>query len=91
MRSYHARILTATLALVLAVAIVLFWISKAPAQNYDRRAIVKLYSGGQLVATWDATSIGHMDGNTLLFAIGTAPSSTQVRISGTFSVENVPQ
>ena len=59
-------------------------------QNFDKKAVVKLYSGDKLVATWDATSVGKVDGNTYVFTTDTPPRPTQVRISGTYSVETLP-
>jgi hypothetical protein len=59
-------------------------------QHFDKVAIVKLYSGDRLVATWDATSVGHVEGNTFVFTVGTPPRPTEVRISGTYSVETIP-
>jgi len=90
MRSSFSRIVIASAALVLLGVIALIWVSNAPAQNIDRRAIVKLYSGGKLVSTWEATSVGHLDGNTFVFTVGSPPSPRQVRISGTYSFETIP-
>lgn len=52
---------------------------------------VTLYSNdGKVLGTWTADGLGHMDGNTFVFTIYRGVSAThqrQVRINGTFTVE----
>lgn len=66
------------------------FLSGTAQQEFDKKAVVKLYSGDKLVATWNATSVGQVDGNSYVFTVGTSPRPTQVRISGTYSVETAP-
>ncbi len=49
--------------------------------------IIKLYSGGELVATWNDARPGRLEGSTYVFPYG--HPSKQVRISGTYSAEVV--
>lgn len=64
--------------------------SKASPQVTEKVAIVKLYSAGNVVATWEASSLGYCDGNSFVFNVGLAPNVRQVRICGTYSVEQLP-
>ena len=48
------------------------------------KAVVKLYSNGQVVNTWQATDLGTIDGNSIIFTI---TDNKKLRISGTYSVE----
>jgi len=90
MRHNFHRIIISVAVLALCGLLALIWSSKSPAQNMDRRAIVNLYSGGKVVATWEATSVGHLEGNTFVFTVGSPPNPKQVRISGTYSFETLP-
>ena len=54
-------------------------------------AFVRLYSEGVVVDSWDPAGPGYMDGNSYVFPIRRGPVLTDVRISGTFSVEGVKQ
>lgn len=46
--------------------------------------VVKLYSNGDVVGSWEAVSIGEVEGNSLVFE---TERKKKVRISGTYSVE----
>ncbi len=48
------------------------------------KAVVKLYSNGQVSNTWEATDLGKIDGNSIIFTIA---DDKQIRICGTYSVE----
>jgi hypothetical protein len=50
------------------------------------RSEVKLFSGGRIVGTWEATGPGRVDGNSFVFPVELGTESGEVRISGTFSV-----
>ncbi len=50
-----------------------------------KQAIVKLYSDGQVVGTWEAVDLGKVEGNSLVFTI---QDNKKVRICGTYSVES---
>jgi hypothetical protein len=77
-------------ALISITALSSLFLSGTAQQEFDKKAVIKLYSGDKLVATWNATSVGQVDGNSYVFTVGTSPRPTQVRISGTYSVETVP-
>lgn len=53
------------------------------------KAVVKLYSGGQQVARWEALDTGEMDGDSLVFHIKDGTQRREVRIRGDFSVEEI--
>lgn len=54
-------------------------------------AYIRLYSEGVVVDSWDPAGPGYMDGNSYVFPVRRGPVLTDVRISGTFSVEGVKQ
>ena len=83
MKSHRARI---WIVLVVVITIVggVYIFENLEAQTNDIM-IVKLYSGGNLVATWDDVRSGRLEGNTYVFLYG--QPSKQVRISGTYSAE----
>ena len=51
-----------------------------------KKAVVKLYSSGQVVGTWEALDVGTVEGDSLVFTIDRGKT---VRISGTYSVETI--
>ena len=54
-------------------------------------AVVKLYSGGEVVGKWDAISIGKVEGDTYVFTTAHGVKEPQIRIRGAYSVETIPQ
>jgi hypothetical protein len=54
------------------------------------RWIVKLYSGPEVVGTWESLGPGKIDGGTLYFLVEQGVRTKEMRISGTYSVEPKP-
>jgi hypothetical protein len=77
---------------LVAAGLVTMSYSKLSTRGFDKRYSVKLYAGDKVAATWDARNIGTIDGTTLTFSVGNEMDSNtrQVRISGTYSVEEIP-
>ncbi|MFA6541267.1 MAG: hypothetical protein WCT99_06650 [Bacteroidota bacterium] len=75
-------------ALLLA-ALIVFMVSGSTSQVGTHQYTVNLYSGGRVVATWDAHAIARNEGETLTFFVGSETYPHQVTINGTFSVEQV--
>lgn len=90
MQIKNRRALIALLVGSVLIAIAFFYMPSATGQSYDKGAVVKLYSGNRLVATWTAVSMGHADGNTFVFNVGSTTSPAEVRICGTYTVERIP-
>ncbi len=55
--------------------------------DLDTKAIVRLYSGEQIVGEWKASGLGRMDGTSFVFPVKHGVVNLEVRINGTFSVE----
>ncbi len=72
---------------IIAVALFMFAFSSTFSQSQPKHYTVKLYSGNNVVATWNALDWGYADGQTLVFTVGEQNHPTRVRINGTFSVE----
>lgn len=53
------------------------------------RAAVKLYSDGKVVAQWESAGLGRMDGDSFVFPVRSGIAERQVRIRGTFAVEEL--
>jgi len=51
-------------------------------------AIIKLYSDGKVVGQWEAINDGHTEGQCFVFKTKNGIHTPQVRVCGTFSVEN---
>jgi hypothetical protein len=47
---------------------------------------VRLYSGGEVVGTWEALDLGRVEGESLVFPVEDGVGTRQVRIAGTWSV-----
>lgn len=60
--------------------------SRAASPHFDT-AVVRLYSGGEVVGEWRAVGPGRMEGGTFVFPIRKGVDEVEVRIHGTFSVE----
>ncbi len=76
------------LTLVLAVSM-----SNLPAQNVQKKYIVKLYSGEKVIAQWVSTSIGTVEGTSLVFTAAQGYDETKllIRICGRYTVEEMVQ
>ncbi len=85
MRSTKTRLLILAVILLAVLSILVVCPERSKAQYGGDETIVKLYSGNNLVATWDNANKGRVDGNTYVFTI--RPENKEVRISGTYSVE----
>ena len=77
------------IALILIVAgLTIFSVTRSTSQQALKRTYtIKLYSGGNVVATWIARDFGRIDDQTLIFTIGDNFRPRTVRITGTYSVE----
>jgi hypothetical protein len=73
------------LATVALVLLSVFVFSERSSAQLGEATTVKLYSGNQLVATWENAHKGRVEGTTYVFTI--PPQDKEVRISGTYSVE----
>lgn len=51
-------------------------------------AIVKLYADGKVVNQWEAIDKGHMEGACYVFHVKNSIYDSEVRVCGTFSVED---
>ncbi len=76
--------------LLISIALIFSASMRAPSQNLSKRYLVRLYAGDKVVGTWSALNIGKIEGQTLTFATGDEVTSYQVRIQGTYSVEEQP-
>ncbi len=81
-----AKLLVSLLFIILAGV---FIITKSNSQVGTKQYVVKLYAGDKVVGTWDSYAIGNSDGQSITFFVGSQTYPQQVRISGTFSVEQV--
>ncbi|MDD8017577.1 MAG: hypothetical protein PHP42_04330 [Bacteroidota bacterium] len=74
----------------LLVAISIFFSTMTTSQGLSKVYTVKLYSAsGQIIGTWESRELGRVDGQTLTFSVGNDLSPRSVRISGTFSIEQI--
>ena len=53
-------------------------------------AVVRLYSNGQVVGTWQAVGPASVEGGTLVFPVRKGTRDFEVRINGTYSIEEQP-
>ena len=74
------------LALAVAILLVFGFTSSSPSPM-TKHCIVKLYAGSNVVQTWESLDFGQVDGETLIFTIGSDVSPQRVRIHGTWSIE----
>jgi hypothetical protein len=65
------------------------WPSQAASVPFDK-AIVRLYSDGEVVGQWEAVGPGRTEGSTFVFPIRRGVKDLEVRINGTFSFEVQP-
>lgn len=95
MKPAHRKlILAAAVLLIIAASFMIFMPIPSKAQQevvgniYSK---VTLYSNdGEVLGTWTADGLGQMDGDSYTFTVyrgATATHQRQVRISGTFTVE----
>jgi hypothetical protein len=78
------------LVLVLAGLVTISY-TKLSSRSFDKRYSVKLYAGDKVVGTWVARNFGTIEGTTLTFSVGNDMdiNTQQVRICGTYSVEEI--
>lgn len=74
-------------AVVILLGIAGTGIATSNPPGYNKKCIVKLYSGTAVVGTWEALNFGQVEGETLTFTIGNDINPKKVRISGTWSIE----
>lgn len=73
-----------------ALGAMAFFLAPLPSEAVlEAKAVVKLYSGGQQVAQWEALDTGEMDGESLVFHVKEGNQRREVRIRGEFSVEEI--
>lgn len=72
---------------IIAVAAILATTSYS--QSQPKTYTVKLYSGAAVVGTWTAIDWPTADGYTLTFNVGHKINPKRMRISGTYSVEEM--
>jgi hypothetical protein len=76
-----------TLAGMLLIGLSIFFTTRSTSQSLSPKYIVKLYAGNKVVATWESIGPGQIDGQTLTFSTGSTIYPHQVRICGTYSIE----
>lgn len=81
--------IAALLALLVAGAV---WIGQPSEATMGpfAEAKVKLYSEGQVVGEWTAVGPGRVEGTTFVFPVRKGVRDVDVRISGTFVLEQQP-
>ena len=86
-----SRLRLVSLVVVVAAGALLWtnWPSHA-APSPSSPAMVRLYSNGQVVGTWQAVGPARVEGGTLVFPVRKGARDFEVRISGTWSVEEQP-
>ena len=67
-----------------------FWIGQPSEAAVPFEAKVRLYSDGQVVGEWLAVGSGRVEGETFVFPVRKGAREFEVRISGTFSLEQQP-
>lgn len=77
---------------VLGVVVGITWLDRPSEAAVDTfgEGTVRLYSNGEVVGEWLAVGPGRVDGNTFVFPIRKGVHDLEVRISGTFSMEQQP-
>ena len=83
----RARLFALVVALAAGTALWTQWPAPAGAFTPGSRSLVKLYSNGQQVGQWEAVSQPRVEGHSLAFAIRKGTRDLEVRIHGTYSVE----
>jgi len=78
---------------VIAILVFALSMSQLPAQSPQNKYVVKLYSGEKVIAQWVSTSLGTVEGTSLVFTSSQGYDETklQVRISGHYTVEQIVQ
>lgn len=79
--------LSAALLVGLALSTTLAVPQSSSASGLNRKATVRLYSAGQVVGVWEAEGPGQMEGPSYVFTVLQGAQRIEVRVSGTFSVE----
>jgi hypothetical protein len=74
---------------VCIIAVVAIVTTTSFSQSQPKTYTVKLYSGESVVGTWTAIDWPTTDGYTLAFSVGHRSTPKRVRISGTYSVEEM--
>lgn len=89
MSRIQSFILSLCALLCLGTGVVLTMAPAAPssAAGLDRKATVRLYSAGNVVGVWEARGPGVMEGDSYVFTVQQGSQRSEVRVSGTFSVE----
>ena len=79
------------IVVVLISGLTILSITRISSQSQPKQYRVKLYSGGTVVSTWEALDLGNVDQQTLIFRVGDRKYPRSVRITGTYSIEELPQ
>jgi len=77
------------LMIVSVMSIGTMWFDVAHAADVRTQAIVTVYSDGKVMATYEAVDLGRMDNGCYVFHISKSVREVEVRVCGTFSVEQV--
>jgi hypothetical protein len=77
----------AFILLLIAVSIIACSFTLSSPAPINKHCVVKLYDGGNVVQTWEAIDFGQVDGQTLIFSVGSNVNPQRVRIHGTWSIE----
>jgi hypothetical protein len=85
----RARALIAVLLSAAGILLWTEWPSRAAAGPFDK-AVVRLYSNGQVVGEWEAVGPGKVQDGTLVFPVRQGVRDLEVRIRGTYSFEVQP-
>lgn len=73
--------------LILILSVLLLSVTQNLYARAFKTETVTLYSEGKVVKQWEAINQGHMDGQCYVFKIKKSIHTLQVRVCGTFSVE----
>ncbi len=79
------------ISILVVVGLATISYTRLSSRSFDKRYLIKLYAGDKVVATWNANNIGTIEGTTLTFIVGSDMdvNTRQVRICGTYSVEEI--
>lgn len=88
MKRLNVSLLVGALAL-LGSTVWVTWPSRA-ANGLFGTAVVRLYSGGEVVGEWEAVGPGRTEGDALVFPVRKGVQDIEVRIRGTYSFERKP-
>ena len=83
--SFRLLFISSLMITVTIIAVSLIFLKDSQAGPW-KKAVVKLYSNGQVVGKWEALDSGTIESNSIMFTID---RGRVVRINGTYSVETI--